>query len=238
MKLWEIKAQALRLMFADTDVEFSQAEFENNSIYDNANTREKLVRMEDSIRRAIDLYFQYNGESTRVATLSLRSTTVGGVTTYFNDLNLTSIISVLNYPTRIDLIEDIDNNIYGVENLTFEMIKFINQYGADDIKVFVDKGLVEYGVNAKFYVYYKSKKTTLPYNQNEITYDLNQLGIPEEVQRQIPLYIKSEIYQEDEPQLAAQAKSEFIQFLVLNQRENFTKVQTKVKRAFKRNFNV
>ena len=62
MKLWEIKAQALRLMFADTDIEFSFAEFENNSIYENANTREKLIRMNDSIRRAIDLYYHYHGE--------------------------------------------------------------------------------------------------------------------------------------------------------------------------------
>jgi hypothetical protein len=48
----------------------------------------------------------------------------------------------------------------------------------------------------------------------------------------------SEIYQEDEPNMAQQARQEFTQFLVLNQRKTFTKVQTKVKKTFKRNFDV
>ena len=40
MKLWEIKAQALRLMFADTDMMFDYTEFENRAVYENVNTRE------------------------------------------------------------------------------------------------------------------------------------------------------------------------------------------------------
>jgi hypothetical protein len=87
-------------------------------------------------------------------------------------------------------------------------------------------------------VYYKIAKVNLVGNENEMTYDLNLLGIPEEIQRQIPLFVKGEIYQEDEPNMAQQAKQEFTQFLVLNQRKTFTKVQTKVKKTFKRNFDV
>ena len=45
MKLWEIKAQSLKLMFADSELEFSEDEFAQGSVYDNSNTREKLIRM-------------------------------------------------------------------------------------------------------------------------------------------------------------------------------------------------
>ena len=71
MKLWEIKAQALRLMFADTDMMFDYTEFENRAVYENVNTREKLVRMEDSIRRAIDLFYEYVGQSQTFASYVL-----------------------------------------------------------------------------------------------------------------------------------------------------------------------
>ena len=62
MELWDIKASALRLMFADTDIKFDKQDFSSGAIYDNGNTRDKLIRMNDSIRRAIDLYFQYCGQ--------------------------------------------------------------------------------------------------------------------------------------------------------------------------------
>ena len=73
MKLWEIKAQALRLMFADADIEFSYTEFAEETVYNNANTREKLVRMEDSIRRAIDIYHQYSEKITKTTSLLLKN---------------------------------------------------------------------------------------------------------------------------------------------------------------------
>ena len=89
-----------------------------------------------------------------------------------------------------------------------------------------------------FRIYYKAKKQNLVGSENEMTYDLNLLNIPEEVQRQIPLYVKGELYQEDEPNMAQQAKQEFIQFLLLNQRKQFLKGASKVRRAFKRNYDV
>ena len=99
MKLWEIKAQSLRLMFADTDIEFSENEFQTQTIYTNANTREKLVRMDDSIRRGIDLYNTIvEQETSIVETLFLASS--GGV--YANTLDISGL-SDLNYPTRVDV---------------------------------------------------------------------------------------------------------------------------------------
>ena len=71
MKLWQIKAEALRLMFADSDMQFSEEEFSEKIVYENFNTADKLVRMEDSIRRAIDLYYIYVGEATKRETFNL-----------------------------------------------------------------------------------------------------------------------------------------------------------------------
>ena len=69
MTLGEIKVQALRLMFADTDVSFETTELgetKNGVLYTNSNTSEKLTKMEASISRAIDMYYQYNKEQTKI----------------------------------------------------------------------------------------------------------------------------------------------------------------------------
>ena len=44
------KANALRLMFADTDIRFDN--FLNGIVYENGNTRDKLIRMNDSIKKS------------------------------------------------------------------------------------------------------------------------------------------------------------------------------------------
>jgi hypothetical protein len=231
MKLWEIKAQALRLMFADTDVEFNQTEFQTGVIYENANTREKLIRMEDSIRRAIDMYYQYNGEKTKMTTKGIDFATVGGKVVYYNTITMTSV-SDFKFPTRIDVIANISENIGETTNISFDYDEFNNKI------VFIQYDFTPFTDKITFRIYYKIEQQNLPASTNEIDYDLNSLGIPEEVQRQIPLYVKGELYQEDEPNMAQLAKQEFVQFLVLNQRKHFTKNPTKVKKAFKRNFDV
>jgi hypothetical protein len=232
MKLWEIKAQALRLMFADTDIEFSEAEFQTQTIYQNANTREKLVRMTDSIKRAIDLYYQYNGEQAQTVIKGLDFATVSNVLTYYNTLTFSASPSDFGFPSRVDVMANLSENIGETTNITYD-------YDAKLKKViFTIYDFVAFTNKISFRVYYKIAKVNLVGNENEMTYDLNLLGIPEEIQRQIPLFVKGEIYQEDEPNMAQQAKQEFTQFLVLNQRKTFTKVQTKVKKTFKRNFDV
>jgi hypothetical protein len=124
MKLWEVKAQALRLMFADTDISFNEEDFSSESIYANANTREKLTRMEDSIKRAIDMYYQHNREITKVwnaVPLVYTSEEVSGETvyTFLNELSASTKPSDFAYPTRVDLVEDKVNFVYGRENVDF-----------------------------------------------------------------------------------------------------------------------
>lgn len=225
MKLWEIKAQSLRIMFADTDVEFDEEDFLSQAIYNNANTREKLVRMEDSIRRAIDLFYQYNGEMIRITTGSLVSTTELDVTTYQNVIDMSGVAD-FGYPTRVDVVENLDNNIFARESIAFN-------YDRIDKKIYFTRNdYTSVGEYITFTIYFKMTKKNLPPSVSEMTYDLDLLYIPEEVQRMIPYFVKSELYEEDEASTAAQSLNKYINFLVLNQRKNYSKVSNKVKSNF------
>lgn len=225
MKLWEVKAQALRLMFADSDVEFNFEEFENESIYNNSNTREKLVRMEDSIKRAIDIYHQYSEKITKTTSVFLITAIVEGVVTYINELD-TSAITDFGKPTRVDLLADYSYGISEKEQLSFD-------WDVNNEKIILRNfNYAYYEERAKFLIYYKVVDLNLPDNCNELTYDLDLLNIPSEVQRHIPLFIKSELFEEDEAGIATQAHSKFITFLVDNQRKTFSKKQNKVKSTF------
>lgn len=270
MILWEIKAQALRLMFADTDVNFSYAEFEDGTIYANSNTREKLMRMNDSIARAIDLYYFYNKEQTKIwenipllytyvitqsngSTYTLQEGEVlardsygvhtivdeNGVLvldnievkyTFFNELDDTTKPVNFSFPTRIDLLED-KNYVVPKDNVTFyydeenEKIFFYDQdyasYDSDTVKLAL-----------KFRVYYKIDIINIDTSTsiNDLTYNVTSVTkLPEDVQRMIPYFVKGELYEEDEPDLARAAKQEYINFMIQRPRKTFTKVQTKVK---------
>lgn len=227
MKLWEIKAQALRLMFADADIEFSYTEFAEETVYNNANTREKLVRMEDSIRRAIDIYHQYSEKITKTTSLLLKTTESEGVITYLNELDLSGI-SDFGKPTRIDLLPDYSYGVREKEQLSFD-------WDVNNDKIILrNLNYANYEEHASFLLYYKVVDLNLPYDNdiNELVYDLDTLNIPPEIQRHIPLFIKSELFEEDEAGIATQSHSKFINFLVDNQRKTFSKKQSKVKRTF------
>jgi hypothetical protein len=270
MILWEVKAQALRLMFADTDVNFSYAEFEDGTIYSNSNTREKLMRMNDSIARAIDLYYHYNKEQTKIwddipLSYTFVITQSNGTTytlqegeslvrdsygvhtvqdengatvldnievtyTFTNKLDNTTKPDNFSFPTRIDLLED-KSYVNPLDNISYyydednEEIFFYDQnfaaYESDTVKLAL-----------KFRVYYKIDIINIDTSAslNDLTYDLTtNTKVPQDVQRMIPYFIKGELYEEDEPDLARLAKQEYMNFIIQRPRKTFTKVQTKVK---------
>jgi len=230
MKLWEIKAQALRLMFADSDIQFNKEEFENGSLMSNANTREKLVLMNASIKRAIDLYYKFNEAHTRFSEEpTLRSITPEGQSTvYYNEIILGDY-SNINYPLRVDVkvyqsgvLVGLKNNVgFVYDELSQRKISFIDE---DYTALYAnDYTLV-------FRVWYKQNRGNLPETPNDLTYDLDAISIPSEVQTMIPYFIKAELYEEDEPTLAQQARSNYIQY-VSSIRRQFSGIQTKVKRA-------
>jgi hypothetical protein len=233
MKIWEIKAQALRLMFSDTDIEFSEEEFESGAIYTNANTREKLVRMEDSIKRAIDLYYQYKGETTLFTDDIELFEDNGVIYNYIKteDINPTNF----GFPSRIDLLvyEQLPDNSFALRKQENE-INF-DFFETDGAVHFFDndyrKYISNYNYIPKFRVFYKTSKINLPLTLDEMEYDINTLQvIPEDVQRVIPYFIKGELFEEDEPNIAMQSKNMYIQYL-MGLRKKFTKTQTKVKSA-------
>lgn len=218
MKVWEVKAQALKLMFADSDLQFNENEFRQRIVYNNGNTRDKLVRMEDSIKRAIDLYYTYVGVKS--------SSCKVGLTEDYLDLNA---VEDFGTPDRVDvkIFRDSEKKTLLLHR---QQINFIF---AEDNKIEFEEDFnnsVYDNYFLEFKVYYKKKKRNLPLILDEMEEDLNALDIPEEVQRNIPYFIKAELYEEDEPQLAMHARNNFITFLMGLQKP-FGRVQTKVKSA-------
>ena len=291
MTVKEIKLQALRLMFADSDVQFTTNEYDAGTLNSNANTREKLVRMDDSIRRGIDLYNTLvEQETVFVETLFLASS--GGV--YANTLDISGLTN-LNYPTRVDVslyqyqadiveayvktgqtafsstwlsltsitgtsLTPIVDKIYVI--IGSATSSYINQKYIWNGTAFVvnpednllhSKNQVNYvydSINQKIYfqdvdyakyyneydnytitfrIWYKVKKLNIGFGNEDAT-DLTNLRIPGDVQNMLPVYIKGELYEEDDFVVAQTSKQEFARFLQ-TVRQPFNKVQTKVRRA-------
>jgi hypothetical protein len=230
MKIPEIKLQALRLMFADSDIAFSQSEYDNGILSANSNTRDKLVRMDDSIRRGIDMFYNIRGEETsRIEEKTLFAS--GGV--YYNKLDFASQPTNFGFPTRIDVkVIDVTTQDEPVIIINRNQISFI--YNSQDKLVFFEEDFANYYNAYDYYVvyftvWYKIARLNLPSTYNESTYDLDTIKIPEEVQRALPFYIKSELYEEDEFNIAQLARQQYVQ-VVSSIRKPFNKVQTKVKR--------
>lgn len=222
MKLWEIKAQALKLMFADSDMQFSENEFVDGIVYQNGNTRDKLVRMNDSINRAIDLYYVYVGEGSKSKTFTLTEDIID-----FSDT------ADFGTPDRVDVKIYSKDNDGGKNNLMLHktQIDFIYNQLENSIELEEDFNNSIYdNYIIEFRVYYKLKKQNLDLAVDEITFDLDDINIPSVVQRNIPFYVKGELYEEDEPQLALNAKNSYIS-LLMSLPKPFSRVQTKVKKS-------
>jgi hypothetical protein len=75
-------------------------------------------------------------------------------------------------------------------------------------------------------VYYRQSKVNL----GTVTDQTDVTLIPEDVLRMVPYFIKGELYEEDEPNIAMQSRQMYVQYL-MGLRKKFTKTQTKVKSA-------
>lgn len=236
MTLQEIKLQSLRLMFADSDIQFSDAEYSAGTLASNPNTRDKLVRMNDCVSRAIDLYYHYVGDQSKSTSLQLYNTTVDDVTTHYNEISLTSTTD-MGYPTRIDCFlytideDDVLTLVKQQEQVNFVFDKPNNKivFTDEDYKIYYE----DYdNYELYFTVWYKVARTNLSLVVAD-SYDLDTLLIPAEVQRLIPYYVKGELYEEDEPTIAYQSKNTYVQFL-LGLKKPFSRVGTKVKNPYRR----
>ncbi len=228
MKLWEIKGQALRLMFADSELNFDEDEFADGALMANGNTREKLVGMDESIRRAIGIYYNYVSENVAAEVFPLAQFEES----YINKIDFVADLpdgaAAVGFPSRIDALFYTENDGVKTLNLTRKQIDF----SFDNIRrqvYFLDFDYSGYEDKVMFRVFYKVKKENLP-EEPTYTYDLDDIHIPEEVQRMIPYYVKGELFEEDEPNVALMARNLYTQF-VATIRRPFHNVQTKVKRA-------
>lgn len=215
MKLWEIKAQALRLMFTDFDLQFNLNDFTDGTIYANPNTRDKLVRMNDSIQRGLNLYYQQVGTTTGFQVI---------------DAAPELTLPTGEYPKRIDVLvyETVDNETTlrkEIRDVTYsfdELTDRIYFFDIDYIKEYED-------YDVKYRIMYLRDSIVIGV-ANELEYDLNDYDIPQEIQYMLPYFVKGELYEEEDPQIALQARQLYLQFLS-GMRKPFSNVQTKVKRA-------
>lgn len=225
MELWEVKANALRLMFADSGLSFSKDEFESKVVYSNGNTRDKLTRMNDSIRRAIDLYYQTCGQFVKRKTVKYRID--DGIVTDFLDL---TEIDDFGSVSRIDINKNNNLRIKGQKDISY----FFNQVDKEvEILIHIPDTIRkdEIELTLSYYI----EDANLPDDDliNELEFNLDSLNIPSDIQRKIPLYIKGEIYEEDEYALAQSSKNEYIQYLLMHKRK-YGGVQTKVRSIHRR----
>ena len=116
MKLGEIKLMALKLMFVDTDITYDISDMEE--YYNNNNTRDKLIRMNDSINRALNLYYQRVGLPRAKKEVTLDPE--GGTSTYyFNSIaDLSTQIEDLQNVLKVRISSPYKSTLY---NANFEV---------------------------------------------------------------------------------------------------------------------
>ena len=66
----------------------------------------------------------------------------------------------------------------------------------------------------------------------DVITDEDEVPLPDELARIIPYWVKGEVYQDDEPNIAADAKNQFEQFLIAYAREN-TNRQSSVESVYR-----
>lgn len=222
MKLGEIKLMALKLMFADTDITYDLADMQE--YYNNGNTRDKLLRMNDSINRALSLYYQRVGLPQAKKEVQLDAE--GGTSVYFlNEIeDLPAQITDLHNVLKVRISSDYSRTVH---NASFEFD------GSDMVFSDLRRYMTAEEKEAmKIEVFYEKKPQYLITSLGEITpssqdiaLDFDDLGIPTEIQLAIPLYVKGEAYEEDEPQMALYAKNEYLNYLQLVKKPKIIKQQ-------------
>lgn len=211
MKVWEIKADSLKLMFVQTDTSLNENEFIDSNgskgvIYNNPNTKNYLARMDNCILRAIDMYYSYCGKP--LSNESQKPFVING--SYVN-----YIISDKDI-VRIDVL--IKNSLLK-QSINFTKVNKNIYLFDEDFTVYKDEVLYIIYYDVNYVERYFSDST-----------DLNNFDIPEDVQRMIPYFVKAECYEEDEYQMANISRSSYINYLIFV-KNKYNKRQTHIKNS-------
>lgn len=199
MNLGEIKLEALREMFAGYDIVDSNiANYETSEQYGNL-----LKAMAGSINRCLYRIATEKKIATKCVELAVTSESNIDwchidvqelIDTYNSDDNHTTKLPDLMEINRIAVKE---GNYYN-NNVSYDMVDF-NTLILEEIEV-----------GNKYIIYYHP----LPFlitSLTENTYSFSD--IRQDIVSLIPLWIKSELYEEDEPQMAIQARNLFESYL-------------------------
>lgn len=182
MKLGEIKIEALKLMFVNNTNEMNIESFTN--LMNDENYASYLVNMRGAINRALDRI-----KNARV--LQLKST----------KLDLTAA-EISKHYIRYDLPANI-KDFYMLERVVFE-----DEEGGyeDDTEYQTEGGVIVLpNIPGEYRILYHQN---IDYVFSDMA-DTDELPIPDDIARLIPYFIKGDLYQEDEPNLAADARNTF-----------------------------
>jgi hypothetical protein len=197
MKLGEIKEEALKLMFANTKKDFTYTNFE--TLKEDPNFAGYLNSMNGAINRSFDKIKSLKKQPKEIHEVDTT------LTTGFLRVDTTTIP---NYDRVIRVTYESETEYLG--NVDYMM----------EGKYILLKDKLE---EAKYRIIYSKK---MPYITSATT-DATEIALPDELLRIIPFYIKYNLYEEDEPELAARAKNEFDEGLLLYE-EDVQSIQRKV----------
>lgn len=181
MRIGDIKIEALKLMFANYSFDMGIEDLPNMTGDENYGSY--LVNMDGSISRALDRI-----QNACVLPIKSRRIEESEVAEgkYFNRFDMTVIKDLYIFDRLVA--ESADGDYNGNAEYWLE---------GDNILV-IRKGW-EHSI-----LYYPTIKTV-----DESVDDTDDIWIPEHIARLIPYFIKGELYQEEEPSLAADARNTF-----------------------------
>lgn len=183
MTINDIEKNALALMFTNYEQDLSEQDID---LLESEEYRKYTVNMKACINRAL-MRIQ------RAQVLPLKSFTIDSTTSYYND----------GYHARYDLVTLIPD-LFDIERVIFESACGYNPSASfqTEAGTLVLTPLRE---GERHIVIYEPKVQRVALNAPSST----EINIPDDIADIIPYFIKAELYEEDEPSLAAQARNIF-----------------------------
>lgn len=206
IELGQVKKEALRLMFVSYDEDLDSYE----DMYDNSNYISYLLGMPGAINRCFDRIKSARKQPKRVIDL----------TSYVVDYDEYAMTNQYN----LNSISDYDS---------LDRIIFISSEGAynGNANYQLDGSmLILDNWDGTYRISYYIKLPTITKDTSDNTM-LSSLGVTDEIARMLPYFIKAELYEEDQPNLAAQARGLFEMMLGTLYKTPSNK-QTKVKDVY------
>lgn len=206
MTLGEIKIEALKLMFTNYEQDIKASEIDELKLDETFGSY--LVNMNEAINRAINRFMLKGVLAVKKV---IYDHTQGDLGTFL---------------TRYDMAEVAD--YYKIVKVSKESgrryignIDFMSE-GSDIVLPTLEAG-------EKYIIEYVPRATRITDTTEEDT----EIALPEEMASMIPYYIKAELYEEDEPEIAAVSRNIFEQFIIELQAERTTHYQARVERVFR-----